>query len=68
MTTEYTYINKHGKKFTIKYNKPWTRMSRMGYAQEQGDDWMLIDRFGSVVCDMFATKKEAEKAADELTL
>ena len=67
MTTKYTYINKHGKDFTIKKNKPWTRMSRMGYAQEQGDDWTLIDRFGSVVWDMFATKEEAEKAADEFT-
>lgn len=42
-------------------------MSRMGYAQEQGDNWTLINRHGSVVWDMFATKEEAEKAADEFT-
>lgn len=67
MINEYAYTNKHGKEFTIKYNKPWTRMSRMGYAHEQGGDWTLIDRFGSVVWDMFPTKEDAEKAADEFT-
>lgn len=65
----YNHTNTHGKQFTIEYREPRTRNSRMGYAYETGDDYVLYqmrDGKKDLVSDGFASIEAAQAWSEKI--